>query len=387
MSTELLTGADVVSDGGALPGGWLLVEDGRIAAVGPAGTPAPAADRVTELAGATLLPGFVDVHVHGGGGGTFGGDEESLLRAARFHARGGTTSLLGTLVTAPPDVLLDQVRRLSGQPERLEGGPRLLGLHLEGPFLAAARCGAHDPALLRAPTEAEVAALLDAGAGRVRVVTAAPELAGFDTLLRLAREAGVVVSAGHTDADGDRLVAAIAAGARSLTHTLNAMRPPHHRSPGPLAAVTDTEAFCEAIVDGAHLAPATVRVLRRLAGSDRLVLVTDAVPWAGLPEGEHRVGDRAVEVRDGAVRLAGTGTLAGSVLTMGEAVRRYAAYTGAGPAELARVSATNPARLLGVDDRVGRLRVGHAADAVALDADLCVSRVMVAGRWLGQTGS
>src|SRR5579875_1360159 len=301
-----------------LPDAWVLVEEGRIADLGGSDRPPPRAAPSVSVRGAAVLPGFVDVHVHGGGGHSFGGDPATTEAVRRFHARGGTTSLLAGLVTSPVGEQLEQVRRLAPCAEEADGGARLLGIHLEGPFISGIRKGAHDPALIRPPDVAELAALCEAAAGRLRLLTAAPELDGFPALA----------------------AAAEAAGARSLTHTFNGMRPVTHRDPGVLEPIVDSDVFCELICDGVHVHPTFVRMLRRLAGQDRLILVTDALAWAGLPEGEYRWGNRRVEVRDGGVRLFGTDTLAGSTLTMGEALARYARWTGAGLVELARVSST-----------------------------------------------
>ena len=194
-----------------------------------------------------MLPGFIDVHVHGGGGHSFEGGRAASLRAAAFHTMAGTTSLLAGLATLPTPVLADQVRQLGAHPEELEGGGRPLGVHLKGPFISPARKGAHDPALLRPPGPGELSALCHSAPGRVRLLTAAPELPGFAEMACVAQANGVIISAGHTDADGPQLLAAIAAGARSLTHTFNPMRPLRHREPGPLEAIVDSDVFCELI--------------------------------------------------------------------------------------------------------------------------------------------
>jgi N-acetylglucosamine-6-phosphate deacetylase len=219
------------------------------------------------------------------------------------------------------------------------------------------------------------------------MITAAPETTGFADLARVAEANSVRVAVGHTDADGPQIRGAIAAGARSLTHTFNAMRPILHRAPGPLEAIVDTDVYCELICDGTHVHPTLVRMLRRLVGENRLVLITDAIEWAGYPDGEYSSVNRRVQMRDGQVRLVGTDTLAGSTLTMGEAVRRYARFTGAGIVELAAVSSTNAACLLGEDHRIGRVQPGYKADLVVLDHDLVCVGVMSGGCWLRALGS
>ena len=385
--TEVLTDAEIVTSGRLVSDSWVLVEDGVIAAVGQSEQRPPAAGATTSLRGALVLPGFVDIHVHGGGGGSFGSDRASTLRAARFHASNGTTSLLATLSTCPAGALVEHVAQLGSFSEEPELGCRLLGVHLEGPFISMVRRGAHNPQLIRPPDKAELGGLLAKAPGRIRLMTMAPEVPGFRDVARMAEEAGVAIALGHTDADGPQLRAAIGAGARTMTHTFNGMRPVLHRSPGPMEAIVDTGVSCELICDGVHVHPTFVRMLRALVGQDRLVLVTDAARWAGAPDGTYEAGDRSVDVRDGAAFLHGTETLAGSTVTMAEVTRRYARFTGAGPVELAAVSSANAARALGEDHRIGRVQPGHQADLVVLGAGMECLGVMTAGRWVRPLGA
>lgn len=378
---ELLVDAVAVVDDEVVPDAWIAIADGHIHAVGAGRDRPPEVDVCTSLHGATVLPGFIDVHVHGGGGSAFGADEAANRRAADFHLLNGTTALLPTLATATMSVLLRGVRTLGRSAEVEPGRARLLGLHLEGPFISPDRRGAHDPTLIRPPDAADLALLRAAGSGRVRLLTAAPERAGFADLAQAAADAGVRLAAGHTDATGAQLRAAIADGVGSLTHTFNAMRPIAQREPGVIEAIVDTAVICELICDGIHVHPALVRTLRMLAGRDRVVLVTDASAWAGRPEGDYQTPDRRVEVRAGAVRMAGTDTLAGSTLTMLAAARNYVAFTGADLPELAAVTSGNAARLLGEHHRLGRIRSGYAADLVVLDDRLDCLGVMSAGVW------
>jgi N-acetylglucosamine-6-phosphate deacetylase len=384
--SEIITDALVVTGGALVPEGWVLVEDGLIGAVGSSERRPPPADVKTSAGRAFVLPGFIDLHVHGGGGGSFGPDAASVRQALEFHLSGGTTSLLAGLSTCPPAALLQSVKQLASTPGEPGTTSSLLGVHLEGPFISLVRRGAHDPHLIRPPDPGELATLLEAAPGRIRLMTAAPELPGFADLARVAPAAGVVVGAGHTDADGAQLCAAIQAGARTLTHTFNAMRPILHRAPGPMEAIVDTAVFCELICDGVHVHPTFVRMLRRLVGQNRLVLVTDASRWAGEPDAEYESNTRQVEVRDGAVFLRGTDTLSGSTLTMAEAARRYARFTGADSVELAAVTATNAARVLGEDHRVGRIEPGLKADLVLLDGQVNCLGVMSEGRWARKPG-
>jgi N-acetylglucosamine-6-phosphate deacetylase len=378
---ELLVDAVAIIDDEVVPDAWVAIADGRIQAVGAGRNQPPEADVRTSLHGATVLPGFIDLHVHGGGGSAFGADEGANQRAAGFHLLNGTTALLPTLATATMPALLSGAGTLGLGPEVRPGQARLLGLHLEGPFISPDRRGAHDPKLIRPPDAADLALLCAAGHDRVRLLTAAPERTGFAGLAQAAAEAGVLVAAGHTDATGRQLRAAIAGGVGSLTHTFNAMRPIAQRDPGVIEAIADTGVFCELICDGIHVHPALIRTLRTLAGRDRVVLVTDASAWAGSPDGDYQTPSRQVEIRAGAVRLAGTDVLAGSALTMLAAAQNYVRFTGAGLAELAAVTSGNAARLLGEHDRLGRIRPGYAADLVVLDDSLDCLGVMSAGAW------
>jgi len=232
------------------------------------------------------------------------------------------------------------------------------------------------------PTESAVAEILGHGRGTVAVATVAPDVQNGLAAIEWFTAAGVRVSLGHTDANGEMFAAGLSVGGSCLTHTFNGMRPPTHRDPAVFEPLVDSDVMAELICDGLHVHQAFVRALRRLIGADRLILITDAVAWAGRPDGLYRSEGRAVEVRDGRVLLAGTDTLAGSCLTMETAVRNYASYTGAGPVELARVSSTNAAVRLGLDDRIGRIRPGHTADLVVLDGGFAVNGVMRSGHWL-----
>jgi N-acetylglucosamine-6-phosphate deacetylase len=360
--------------------GWLLLEDGIIADLGASGTEPNGIEHTVDLMGSHVLPGFVDIHVHGGGGRSFGADADANAAVSTFHATGGTTSLLAGITTAPTSVMLDGARAL-GDPREVDGGAEIIGLHLEGPFISVLRKGAHNAAQIRPPDSAELASINAAARGKVRLVTAAPEEPGFEDLLRQATLSNVRIGAGHTDATGEQFLTAIAAGVRSLTHTFNGMRPFDHRSPAVLQAVVDSDVMCEIICDGLHVHPTLIRMVRRLVGPKRVVLITDAVAWAGLGDGEYSSGERHVEVVGGRVVLAGTNTLAGSTLTMIEAVRRYMQFTGAGLREAAMVASTNPARLLGEDNRIGEIRVGLQGDLVVLDQQLSCVGVVKRGDW------
>jgi N-acetylglucosamine-6-phosphate deacetylase len=373
MSTTLLTAARVVTPEVVLEPGWVEWSGERIADVG-AGLPARAAD--LSLPDATLVPGFVDMHSHGGGGASFGADHQDALTAVAAHLAHGTTTMMASLVTAAPEDLQRWVKSLA----ELVADDVLAGIHLEGPWLSPHQCGAHALELLRAPHPDEVQRLLDAGDGAVRMVTLAPELDGGIDAVRRVVAGGAVAAVGHTDATYAETTAALAAGATTGTHLFNAMRPIHHREPGPaLALVEHSGGYVELVADGIHLHPAVIRAAT--AGAARPVLVTDAMAAAGAPDGDYPLGDLAVTVSDGRAVLRGTDVIAGSTLTMDAAVRFAVESAGLPLVAAVRAATATPADLLGRPD-LGRLASGARADLVVLDGSLCPTAVLRRGAWL-----
>lgn len=348
---------------GAIVAGDIEVLDGRVAAVGCA----PAGRR------GLAVPGLIDLHVHGCGGVDFlHADDGCRVTADRCLLAGGVTAYQPALMSAPPDVLAAALARLA---HATDGGPRMLGAHLEGPFLAPGRLGTHDPRHRRDPDVALLDRLL--AAGPVAEVTLAPELPGALELVAVLVARDVVVSVGHTDATAAQARAAFAAGARSATHLGNAMRPLHHREPGVIgAALTTAGVTVELIVDGHHMDDDMVRVIWQAAG-DRVALVSDGTAAAGMPDGTYTIGDRVLHAADGAVR-DDDGVLAGSALTMIDAVRNLHALEIALPAAVAAASRV-PARLARRDD-LGTLRPGATGDVVVLDDALTVRETFVGGR-------
>ena len=373
----LLTAATVLTGSQLLRPGWIEVDGPIITAIAP-GDPGRPADRA--LGSVTVVPGFVDTHVHGGGGGSFSVAAQTATAVA-LHRRHGTTTLVASLVTEAPDDLLHQVRELASQ----VASGLIAGIHLEGPWLARERCGAHDPALLRDPEPAELQSVFDAAAGTVRMVTLAPERAGALDAIRWIVDAGAVAAVGHTEATYAQTRAAVDAGATVGTHLFNAMRPIHHREPGPvIALLEDPRVTVEVITDGVHVDAALYRHVTRSVGPDRVSLVTDAMAAAGMADGDYRIGPLEVEVSDGVAHLAGTDTIAGSTATM-DRLFRFAVTRSGLPRDEAlqlavRESSINPARALGLS--CPELRAGTSADLVMLDSDLAVSAVMRHGQWI-----
>ncbi|MCG5448351.1 N-acetylglucosamine-6-phosphate deacetylase [Micromonospora hortensis] len=343
-------------------------------------------DRITAVAeypsvrdGHWIVPGFVDMHTHGGGGHTFTtGDADEARAAADFHLAHGTTTLLASLVSAPFPLMRTATEAFAPLVE--EGV--LAGVHFEGPYLSAARCGAQNPEYLRDPSTDELTELIKLGRGAIRMVTLAPERDGALEAIKLLAAQRVVAAVGHTDATYEQTRAAVAAGASVGTHLFNGMRPVHHREPGPVVALLDAPTvICELVADGIHLHDGMLTFATATAGPDRAALITDAMAAAGMPDGEYELGGQAVTVADGVARLARDGAIAGSTLTM-DAALRHAVNAGIPIADAARMVATTPARAIGLGDRVGSLQVGLRADLVVLDDDLNVVRVLRGGSWV-----
>jgi len=382
----VLRHARLVLPDGVVENGWLRAEGERITALGSSAQPLPPGpDGAThDLAGCYVVPGFVDMHVHGGGGGAFSsGRIDEARNAVAFHLSRGTTTIMASTVTGA----LPDLERYVAELAELVEDEVLAGVHLEGPFIARSRCGAHDPNLLRDPEPATVQRLVKAGRGAVRMVTLAPELEHGIEATALLADAGVIAAIGHTDATYAEADHAIASGARVATHVFNAMRPVHHREPGPVtAALEQDEVFVEVVNDGMHVHPSVVSLVFSAAGAHRVALITDAMEAAGSADGRYPLGPLTVEVSGGAVRVAGTDTLAGSTLTMDNALRNTVLSVGV-PIEQAAVSASlTPARALGLEDRIGTLEPGKYADLVVLDDDLRVVAVMRRGRWVHGMG-
>lgn len=367
-----LRGGRLVLPDAVVPGD-LLVQDGRIAAVGEG--VARRAPRALDVSPLYVAPGFLDLQANGALGQTFlTAPAEGIRAILDFFARHGTTGLLATLTPAPWAELRAALARLRGIAH-----PLLLGVHLEGPFLAEGQRGAHPQAHLRPPCEAAARDLLGEFGSLIRLWTLAPELPGALEVLRALREKGVVGAAGHSEASYVEACRAFAAGVALVTHLFNGMRPFHHREPGLVGAALEREVFVSLICDGIHVHPAVLRLVAKWKGFDCLILVTDAVAPTGLPDGDYELFGRRVRVEGGAPRLP-DGTLAGSTLTLDRAVRNFWEFTGCSLPEAVRCATLNPARLLGIDDRKGSLAPGKDADLVIFDEDLTVHYTIVGGR-------
>jgi N-acetylglucosamine-6-phosphate deacetylase len=371
--SKVLTGARVVLPTGIEDGGRLVVDGTRIADTAPAGA------ETIDVTGHWLVPGFVDLHNHGGGGASFAGSADDVLTAVHTHRRHGTTTLVASTVTDDMGVLTKQAGLLSELAEQGE----IAGIHFEGPFISPCRKGAHSEALLRHPDPAEVRKLIEAARGQAKMVTLAAELPGGIDSVRLLAEHGVIAAIGHTDATYEQTVEAIDAGATVATHLFNAMPPVGHRAPGPITALLEDERVTvELINDGVHLHPAALQLAFHHAGASRVAFITDAMDAAGSADGRYLLGPLEVEVADGVARLVEGGSIAGSTLTLDRAFRRAVTVDRLPVQDVVAALSANPARLLGLDDRVGSLEPGKDADLVLLDEDFSLKGVMRRGAWV-----
>jgi N-acetylglucosamine-6-phosphate deacetylase len=380
LATLLIRGGTFLTPREAIDDGALLARDGVIERVGPAPDFADLhADVEIDSAGKLICPGFIDLQVNGAGGALLTDDptESAIERMTRGHARFGTTSMLPTIVTASEERLAEGLRAVRDASGRTFGGARVLGSHMEGPFISVVRKGAHDERFICQPDTEMFARLLDAAGGTLRIVTIAPELPGARDLYRQAVDAGAVVSIGHTDATYEQALRGIDAGATFATHVFNAMRPLSQRAPGVIGAVLESNRVTAGLIpDAVHVHASVLGLVTRAKGVERTALVTDAIVTPDNSAAD--LGGRRIELRDGAPYLA-DGTLAGSALTMNEAVRRMHERAGVPLIDSVRMATETPARVLGLENELGVLRPGAKADVVICDEQITIEKVFVAG--------
>ena len=388
INSLLLRGARIIGHEHVIEQGAVLIESGRIVLILDSETrELPAADSVIDLKGATLFPGFIDVHIHGAAGvDAMTATADDLKQVSEFLVREGVTAWMPTLVPASTEEYQQAIHAITGLIRRQKAefapaalsadgtsalpakGARVLGVHYEGPFVNSEQCGALHREHFRSFKDS---AGLDSlptikQDGVAHLMTLAPEVdGGIDLIKELCRR-GWIVSIGHTRAKVEVLDQALAAGARHMTHFMNAMTPLHHRAPGPVGwGLIRDEVTCDMIADGVHLDPSILKLILRSKTAERISLISDAVAPTGLGDGDYQIWGETIRVRNGRTQNA-RGSIAGSVITMLDAVRMMLSL-GASEGEVARMASTNPARLLGIDNDCGSIEEGKRADLVALD--------------------
>jgi N-acetylglucosamine-6-phosphate deacetylase len=380
MKTLLLKNANVVLPEREVQGASVLIEEGRIVSLD-----AEQGGKELDLAGTTLLPGFIDVHIHGAVGiDVMDATAESLLEVSEYLASQGVSSWVPTFVPASDENYVSAIAAIS---EAMDGcAARMLGVHYEGPFVNTAQCGALHTEFFKTYSSAEDLNSLPLPSTGVRMITLAPEVSGGIKLVRELKARGWVISIGHTRADVKVLNEALAAGAHHMTHFMNAMAPLHHRSPGPIAwGLSRDDVTFDCIADGVHLDPFMLRLLLKIKGARRVSLISDAIAAAGKGDGDYQIWGETIFVKNGRTANA-SGNIAGSVISMLDAVRMMHSL-GVSYVDLARMASLNPARLLGVDGECGSIELGKRADLVALDKDNNVILTIVNGEIVSRKGA
>ncbi len=389
-----LHGARLVDASGDLSAGDITFDGVSITHVGVAPDDAPhlalddapdesidtSLDESIDGAGLIVMPGFIDVHTHGGGGWSLHTADADEIRAyARWAPSSGVTAFLPGVVGAPGALPEAQIAAAVEAIEHPDGGAETLGIHLEGPYINERRRGAHPTVWLRAPDDAEAERVLALTHGHLRILTLAPELPGAAAMIRRLVEAGVTVSLGHSDASYEQALEAVQLGVTHVTHCCNAMRPLLHRDPGPLSALSESPTvYGEIIADGIHVHPAMVRALLKLMGPERAIIITDALAGAGTEDGAFEFGGQSARVIRGAARLA-DGTITGSVLTMDQALRNVMSMTDVSLSEASAMLSRNPARAAHVAETKGLLQPGYDADLLIFDSELTLQATYCRG--------
>ena len=377
MNTQYIVGGQVYVDR-SFQQKTVAMEEGKLRLLPP---DAPVSGEVYDAAGKKVVPGFIDIHTHGAVGvDVNGATAADLEKIGTFFAGNGTTAWLASVLTDTEEQTRWCIDQYKEWKKEAREGAELLGIHLEGPFLTPAYKGAMPEHLLRQGDAGLLRSYQEQAEGGIRYLTVSPEVEGTVDMIPAARELGIVTAIGHSGADYDTAMSAIAAGAQAATHTFNAMLLLHQHRPAILGAVLESDVYCEAICDGRHLHPGIVRLLLKVKGLDRVVAITDSIMAAGLPDGKYHLGVNEVVVEDGDAKLASDGTRAGSTLTQDTALLNLLAFTGRRIEEILPLLTENPAKLAGVFDRKGSIADGKDADIVVLDGENHVEQVFVKGR-------
>jgi len=364
--------------------GYLEIVEGRIVKIAEGEAHSSSTELVFDAQKATLTPGFIDLHVHGGNGGAFTSIDPAEHNLAReFHLKNGTTSMLASTHTTEFSSLLAILSSLAASSRSNKNGSKVLGIHTEGPFISEHKPGAHVVAQLKAADLSAIDHVISAADNFISMVTVAPEIPGGVELITYLTKKNIISAIGHTNATYTQAVAGIKAGARSTTHLFNAMSALSHRDPGTVGAILDhDEIFAELILDGIHLDEAIFRIALKCKGVDRINLITDATSLAGLPDGNYgEVPDRAVTKKGGKIVVAGTETLAGSALDMNMVYKNAAKFAPLSLSELSKISSLNAAKILGMESEIGSIQIGKLADLVLLDSELNACATMIEGQW------
>ena len=382
--TCVIKNARIVLPESLISHGFLDISKGRIVRISEGDFSSTGSELVFDARGGTLSPGFIDLHVHGGNGGTFTSiDPAEHALAREFHLKHGTTSMFASTHTTEFSSLLAILKSLSASSRSDKNGSKVLGIHTEGPFISEHKPGAHVVAQLKAAELSSIDEVISAADNFISMVTVAPEIPGGLELIKYLTQKDIISSIGHTNATYAQALAGIQAGARSTTHLFNAMSPLSHRDPGAVGAVLDNEAiFAEVILDGIHIDEAIFRIALKCKGVDRINLITDATSLAGFPDGEYRVlSDRAVSKIGGKIVVAGTNTLAGSALDMNMVYKNAAKFAQLSQPELSKISSLNAAKIAGRESDIGSIEIGKLADLVLLDTESDVCATMIEGEW------
>lgn len=378
MKTWIING--LVYAGGT-PKRWdVLLENGRIAGLEEQGA-GEREGRVYDAAGKLVVPGFIDLHTHGGAGvDVNGASPEGFAKIAHFFATRGTCNWLCSILTDTKEQTELSIESALSYMKHQTNGANLMGIHLEGPFLAAAYKGAMPEHLLREMDVPLIREYQEKAQGNIRYLTASPEVSGVAEHVQDLTALGMIVAIGHSGADYETAWTAIRHGATAATHTFNAMKLLHQHYPAIMGAVIESDVYCEAICDGRHLHPGTVRFLLKAKGRERVVAVTDSIMAAGLPDGEYRLGVNEVIVENGDAKLKHGGTRAGSTLTTDMALKNLKAFTNWPLEDVLPLLTINPARLMRMEDRLGSIEIGKDADIVILSPELDVLDTFVKGQ-------
>ena len=384
MSTVIIKNVNIILEDQVIANSWLAVKDGLITQIGLANEYAPQASNQDELIdgnGGYVAAGFIDVHVHGGASGDFmDSSKEVLDQITRFHMEQGTTGILATTVTGSREQLQHVISEVAEYRKQEMPFAQLLGVHLEGPFVNPKWKGAQNEAYMIQPQPQWLEEWEKQFPGIIKIQTLAPEIEGAYAYIEQLKSYGIVAACGHTDATYAEIEKAVEHGLSHAVHTFNAMKALHHREPGTVGAVlTNTNIMAEVIADGKHVHPAAIKLLVQAKGVDGVLLVTDAMSAAGMPDGQYELGGLPVIVEQGTARLM-EGNLAGSTLTMIEGYRYLVEEVGLTLSEASRLASLNPARVLGISEACGSIAEGKRGDLVILDEQLTIKQVLIAGK-------